>query len=163
MNDKAEREASELIAYLDGELDAEATRRIEERLLDDGLLRARLSEYQRSWDMLDDLPHHEASQAFARSTLETVAASTSQLVEQHRGQAWRNKLWRHGAIALGAAVALFAGYMLTRYALIAPARQLAEDLPLIERLDAYRHAESVDFLKRLAEQDVFPEEEGDVL
>ena len=45
----------ELTAYLDGEVDAEHARRIEERLARDEGYRRQLQGLQRTWDMLDQL------------------------------------------------------------------------------------------------------------
>ena len=46
----------ELTSYLDGELDPQQVRRIEERLARDADYRAELQRMQRAWDLLDRLP-----------------------------------------------------------------------------------------------------------
>ena len=63
----------ELVAYLDGELDASGAARIERRLADDAAYRARLAQLERAWDMLDTLQRSEANDDFARSTVEMIA------------------------------------------------------------------------------------------
>ena len=45
----------QLVAYLDGELDAESSRRMDELLATDADVRRRLQEMERTWDLLDDL------------------------------------------------------------------------------------------------------------
>jgi hypothetical protein len=68
---------AELVAYLDGELDATASRRIEARLAADPELRARATSLKRSFDLLDFLPKPEPSPAFATRTLDRLPAVRS--------------------------------------------------------------------------------------
>src|SRR2546430_188175 len=63
----------ELVAYLDGELDADAARRIEERLRTDERLRDELHRLERTWDMLATLPRTEADPSLTKSTVEMLA------------------------------------------------------------------------------------------
>ena len=46
----------QLVAYLDGELDAESSLQVERRLAEDAEFRRELRQLQRAWDMLDELP-----------------------------------------------------------------------------------------------------------
>ena len=46
----------DLIAYLDGELSAEASDEIERRLSEDANLRRRLQLHQAAWDLLEEVP-----------------------------------------------------------------------------------------------------------
>src|SRR5688500_4657615 len=85
----------ELVAYLDGELDASGATRVERRLADDAAYRARLAQLQRAWDMLDTLRRSEANDDFARSTVEMIAvraaddAQTGQMrAVRRRSLAW---------------------------------------------------------------------------
>ncbi|GIW93437.1 MAG: hypothetical protein KatS3mg110_1478 [Pirellulaceae bacterium] len=143
----------ELVAYLDGELDAESTRRLEERLEHDQQLRERLVQLQATWDLLDSLPSAEADAQFTQTTVSMVALRTKKESTVRRRQ-W---LWASAAAAaLMAATA--AGYFTVNYHLSAPERQLAKDLPVIERLDLYLVADSVDFLRQLAGERLFDEE-----
>ena len=47
----------ELVAYLDGQLDPESARHVEQRLASEETARRRLQQLAQSWDMLDQLPH----------------------------------------------------------------------------------------------------------
>ena len=168
--------SAELIAYLDGELDAESSKRLERKLVEDESLRALLREYQQSWDMLDDLPRITASDDFQRLTVETVALSTLQVASSRetssretssrrvpssrRSRKWDKDLWR-GSIALLTAASVLTGYAVISRILGEPNRRLAQDLPVIEQLDLYRHADSVEFLRDLASTDLFSVEERD--
>lgn len=145
----------ELVAYLDGELDAESVRRLEERLGSDMRLRQRLRELQAAWDLLEELPTTEADAAFTHTTVSMVAFRASQ--ETHRRRWLVPAAW--GALAcVGAIAAAAAGYWSVDYFVSAPERQFARDLPVIERMDMYRVAESVQFLRQLANEGLFDED-----
>jgi len=65
---------AELVAYLDGELDLAAARKVEARLARDGAARARAAELKKSFDMLDYLPRPDPSPTFATRTLDKLPA-----------------------------------------------------------------------------------------
>ncbi|MBN9121266.1 MAG: hypothetical protein J0I06_19295 [Planctomycetes bacterium] len=65
---------AELVAYLDGELDPAAARRVEARLAKDPAARARAAELKRSFDLLDYLPRPEPSPTFTTRTLDKLPA-----------------------------------------------------------------------------------------
>jgi anti-sigma-K factor RskA len=151
----------ELVAYLDGELDATGAARIERRLADDAAYRARLAQLQRAWDMLDTLQRSEANDDFARSTVEMIAikavddAKTGQMrIVRQRSVAW-------AGIALAVLVAATTGYFLIQWRLDQPNRELVRDLPVIERIDEYRDADSVEFLQQLHQEGLFAAEVDD--
>lgn len=63
---------AELVAYLDGELDGEAARRIEARLAADPAARSRAAALKDTFGLLDYLPRPEPSPTFASRTLERL-------------------------------------------------------------------------------------------
>lgn len=63
---------TELVAYLDGELDPAAARQVEARLAKDPAARTRAAELKRSFDMLDYLPRPEPSPTFTTRTLDRL-------------------------------------------------------------------------------------------
>jgi hypothetical protein len=63
---------AELIAYLDGELDPVAARKVEARLARDPAARARAAELKKSFDLLDYLPKPEPSPNFTSRTLDKL-------------------------------------------------------------------------------------------
>jgi hypothetical protein len=71
LND-AERE--ELVAYLDGELDAHTARSMEVKLSEDPRYSAEAASLSKSWSMLDLLPPSEPTSNFTSRTLERVSA-----------------------------------------------------------------------------------------
>ena len=60
-------------------------------------------------------------------------------------------------------LAAAAGYRLVDRAASRRNEQLVRDLPVIENVDVYRHIDSIDFLRRLEEEQIFGEETGDAI
>jgi anti-sigma factor RsiW len=147
----------ELVAYLDGELDMETNRRVERRLAHDATFRRQLRELQQSWDLLDHLPRAEVDESFTESTIAMVALRTS---DDRRSTETTDR--RHSRFVLvsaaACAVAVFAAaFSATRWWAGHQDRQLLQDLPVIERIDEYRYAESLEFLRLLEREGLFVE------
>jgi anti-sigma-K factor RskA len=151
----------ELVAYLDGELDASGAARIERRLADDAAYRARLAQLQRAWDMLDKLQRSEAHDDFARSTVEMIAVQAADDAKTGQMRAVRRRSLAWVGLAAAALVAASGGYFLLQRRLDRPNRELVRDLPVIERIDEYRDADSVEFLQQLHREGLFAAEVDD--
>jgi len=65
-----------------------------------------------------------------------------------------------GGLAV-ACIAAVAGYAITNYRLTEANRQLLDELPILQQLDAYQTAGSVDFLRALEREGLFKEEDAD--
>src|SRR5579872_4488652 len=65
---------AELVAYLDGELDANAARKVEARLAADPQARSRATALKKTFELLDYLPKPEASAEFTSRTLDKIPA-----------------------------------------------------------------------------------------
>jgi hypothetical protein len=186
--DAADPAEAEIVAYLDGELDAAAARRVEARLAADPALRARAEALKRSYDLLDFLPKPEPSPAFATRTLDRLPAVKSSPaappvsvpvsppsgtgtlvltpVPPPRSGAWALAL----LVLIGVSLGL--GYLGTAAAraYLFPAPPLppeptADTLPLadyrvVERLALYAPADDLDFVEKLAEPDRFGDDVG---
>jgi anti-sigma factor RsiW len=151
----------ELTAYLDGELDGEHRRRVEERLARDSDYRAELRRMQSAWDMLEKLPRATVDDAFARTTIEMVAVAAA---DEARTQALAIPRRRRLAALVGTSAIIAAtllGFALGVSIWPDKNRQLLEDLPVIENFDRYRHVESIEFLRMLDESKLFDEEASD--
>lgn len=151
----------ELVAYLDGELDAAAAKQFEARMTADDRLRQMVEQHRRAWELLDELPQTNVGDQFAQTTVEMVAVS---IVEQaddtgRRASARARSSWLIGATV--AIVAALAGYNLIASMLAAPNRQLVEDLRLLEHLDDYRAVEEFEFLQALEREGLFAEDDVD--
>ncbi len=148
----------ELVAYLDGELDAQAARRVEDLLVGDPRVRSRLQELERTWDLLDELAPADVDDAFTRSTLELVAVSAARDAVGP-GRRWRLRLAGVAVLIVAAA----AGFLTTRRLSPDPAQPVVEDLPLLEHLDRYRQIDDFGFLLRLHQEELFRAEDSDGL
>jgi hypothetical protein len=145
----------QLVAYLDGELDAESRRRVEELLTSEAQVRRRLQELERTWDILDDLDAGPPSGQLTQTTLEMVALAARQDVRQSLAEAPRRRRRRWLAVGLGFLVALAGGFFAVVWLVPDPNRQLVEDLPLLENLDEYRQIDDIQFLRLLRSAGLF--------
>jgi hypothetical protein len=150
----------ELVAYLDGELDAESARRIEALLASDPEVRRRLHMFERTWDLLDELDAAPAGEPFTQTTLEMVAIAAREDAERDQADApQRRRRWRfYLGLSLLAAVAC--GFFAV--AAYDPNRQLVRDLTLLENLDEYRQVDSIEFLRRLRDEKLFSKDAADL-
>ncbi len=148
----------DLVAYLDGELDDAASRRIEETLVADPKVRQALQELERTWDLLDELDDGGVDDRFTRSTLEMVAvAAAADLAKEQDAQ--HRKRWPGWVTGLaGLLIASAVGFAAVKLSWPDPDRRMAEDLPLLEQLDQYRQIDGFEFLKRLHDEQVFGED-----
>ena len=153
----------QLVAYLDGELDAETSKQVERRLAENVEYRRELQQLQRAWDMLDELPRAEVGESFTQTTVEMVALSAAQELTEVKGRSRRldRVLW--GAAGAGVVIAALTSYLVFSAFFSRPNAQLMRDLPVIENIDLYEIADSVEFLRQLEETGLFEEEADDAL
>lgn len=159
---EADRIQEELVAYLDGELDADASDRVEQQLAADPAYRQKLKELQAAWDLLDQLPQAPVTESFTQTTVEMVALTAEAEVQAAEKRLSRRRQWGVLAIGFTAAAALLVGYVIMAQRLDRSNQRLVQDLPVIENVDLYRIADSVDFLKSLDDASLFEEEQTHV-
>ncbi|NLX54451.1 MAG: hypothetical protein GXY58_05000 [Planctomycetaceae bacterium] len=151
----------QLVAYLDGELDAETSQQVERRLAENVEYRRELQQLQRAWDMLDELPRAEVSESFTQTTVEMIALSVAEelatVPRRNRLRAW--SVWC--AAGIGPLLAALVGYLAVSSYLDRPNAALQRDLPVIENMDLYEVADSIDFLRQLEATGLFAEESDD--
>jgi len=149
----------ELVAYLDGELDAEASREVEQRLSQDAQYRQRLRQLQQSWDLLDRLPKADVNDVFTQSTVAMIAVTAGDDVKEMKAKQTRRRkgVWWLGVGSL--AVSFLVSYVLVSRIADRRNKRLLRDLPVIERMDEYRYADSIEFLRMLDAEGLFAEEE----
>jgi hypothetical protein len=157
--DDATPRDEELVAYLDGELDAENARRIEALLASDPEVRRRLHSFERTWDLLDELDTAPVGEPFTRTTLEMVAIAARQDVEEDQADAPRRR--RRWLLSVGASLLAAAVVGFCAVAIYDPDRQLLRDLPLLEDFDEYSQVGSIDFLRKLRDAKLFSKENAD--
>ncbi len=145
----------QLTSYLDGELDIEQRRGIEELLASNADVRRRVQEMERTWDLLDGLDAAPVGDQFAQSTLEMVALAARDDVEQIAQQTPVYRCFRVlglAAIVLVTAALGFAAVILFRPD---PNRPLLDDLFLLEHFDQYRQVGDIEFLRMLRKEKLF--------
>ena len=162
---------TELIAYLDGELDADAAVRVEARLSRDPAARAAAEAYKKSYDLLDYLPTAEPRPDFTSRTITRLhpIVSGSQPLPAGSGfvpmlpprrRAWPELLaW--GVAAVLVLVLGYVGHSVARPVLNPPPaidEPTLADLEVIERLPLYLGVDDVAFLKQLDAADLFAED-----
>lgn len=153
----------ELVAYLDGELDAAARARVEERLTADEAYRRQLARLEQSWQMLDALPRTEADADFTHSTVEMVTVAARAELQDADHAAVRRKWLAWSAAAAALLVAGLFGYRVVDRIVSRPNEQLVQDLPVIENIELYRPVDSVDFLRQLEQEGLFAQEVSDAI
>jgi anti-sigma factor RsiW len=151
----------QLVAYLDGEMDAESSRRIEERLVAEPEVREALNRLERTWEMLDELGSTPVGDSFTRTTLEMVTVAAEEDVQRELAAAplrRRRRFWLMSAGVVATAVAGFAAACLS---VPNPNHQLLQDLPVLENLEEYRQIEDIKFLRMMKDAGLFAKEEND--
>jgi anti-sigma factor RsiW len=141
-----QEELNELVAYLDGELQGDARRKVEQRVGTDSDYRRRLVELEQSWNLLDSLPVASVDEKFTQSTVTLAAVA----IEQESKPWWKSRptLWKYG---LAAAI----GFFLMTVPLVAKRRAQLNDIPVMNNMELYLHADSLDFLEMLDEEGIF--------
>ncbi len=171
-----EKEQTDLVAYLDGELDEEAARELEAKLHTDPQARAEAEAFKKTWELLDYLPRPEPSTGFTHRTMERLSAQlpTSGLVARPgRGRRLAAVLGWAAAVLL-ASGAGFAGVTYLVSPKAPPGRPPADplagrsprevehdlvvNLRVLENKRLYEHVDDVEFLKGLDDPDLFGEE-----
>jgi anti-sigma factor RsiW len=149
----------ELVAYLDGELDAAGQQRVETRLSLEPKVRAEIDALKKTWEMLDYLPRAEPTTEFSTRTLDAVASLRP-------AAAARPKWLRSAACAAAVLAAGVLGFLLpgAKAPKPAPPPELEND-PLytqnprvVAHLPLYMAAGTLDYLNALDTPDLFGED-----
>jgi anti-sigma factor RsiW len=150
---------ADFVAYLDGELDEDATRKIEAVIAQSEVARGDMEALARTYELLDTLDRPAASDDFAARTMATIRVD--EVRPDPRDTWWYRATRQTAAFALWSAVlfgAAVVGYLATSRWVRTPADQLVEQLPLIEQLDLYTEVGSIEFLQRLSTQEALLQE-----
>jgi len=141
-------ERSNLVAYLDGELNDTEARSIATKLTQSLTARREVDALQKTWDMLDLLPRPKASEDFTARTVSVAIEQSEGGLDSLVGNVARRVMM--GLVWAGASVLLFAlGYALTLWVWPNPTARLVRDLTIAESLDEYRDVGSLEFLEQL--------------
>lgn len=156
----SDEERNNLVAYLDGELDAKTALDLETKLNLDPAARSEVDALRQAWEMLDYLPKAEPSTTFTHRTLERLALQTATVPHARVGR-WSKIAW-----AAGIVIALGGGFAATR--LLAPApvdppeveQHLVRHLRAIDKVRVLEQADDLNFLRELDLPDLFGDEPG---
>ena len=131
-------ERANLVAYLDGELTEAESRSLSTKITHSATARRELELLQKTWEVLDKLPHPQATDEFQERTLSYVRS-----IELKRS-AWAAPLGEATAALLRLACCLLiaaaagaAGYLGVRGLWPDPDARIVRDLSLAEHLDEY--------------------------
>src|SRR5687767_6433877 len=108
-NGESHAHHDELVAYLDGELDAASTDRIENLLASNPAIRKELHRLERTWDLLDELPRATVDESFGSSTAEMIAIAAEKELEAHQAEIPRKRRQQWTWTVGGLAAALLCG------------------------------------------------------
>ena len=156
----------DLVAYLDGELEDPASRRLEERLANDESARERLRALATSWNLLDHLPRAALDEAFTRTTVELlVAEARKEIAAEHAALPLRKRR-RWIAAAVGGLAAAMIGFIAVFVAWPNENEKLLRDLPVVKNLELYDvtpKTGAIKFLRDLERQELFVDDvTGDI-
>ncbi len=144
---KSEFDDETLVAFLDGELEAEQVQLIEVSLSEQPNLRDRLTKLRLTWDLLDELPITPPSQQFAASTMEMIA-----LASEETPGTWKGWLSKNSSLLLLLSIpTLFlSGFMISKYGQSRTDRHLLRDLPMFVEWKSLANIDSIEWLEILA-------------
>jgi hypothetical protein len=143
-------ERSNLVAYLDNELQGELSLSIARKLASSKTTKHEVESLERTWELLDYLPRPKATSELATRTL-TLAAQLDQrglrFFSTSETLARRSVVMLAGAGLVGLVALL--GYSATRWIWPDPTSRLARDLSIAEHLNEYVDVGSFEFLRLL--------------
>jgi len=149
-------ERSNLVAYLDGELDDAESRTIATKLTKSPTARHEIETLQKTWELLDFLNLPPARDNFSERTISEIRKF------ELEPPVWSQAvgIWSSMAARLGLTIALaisglVLGYAMARTLIPDPTARVASNLTLAEYLDEYLQVGSFDFLAKLADSPEF--------
>lgn len=146
-----EKDHETLVAYLDGELDHDATVEVENRLAVDPDYRFQLQRLEKTWDMLDELPAVEPTNSFTRSTLELVVNDAKAAIRKQRFNWWSLAFRTSVMIAIPCICYLVTTGILN-WRQNAPINQLVQDVPFLQKYELYEAIGNIEFAELLDRQ-----------
>jgi anti-sigma factor RsiW len=156
----ADPRLTELVAYLDGELPAEASERLEQQLAEDAPLRREAADLDRTWQMLNLLEEVPASAEFVGKTLATIQAMPGGMEPGEQSVSRWFGIFRDvrllllaGGLLLGFGAAS-AGLLISREGGLRSSEgsdvEILQQLDLLQRYPQLRAVPDVEFLRGLA-------------
>ena len=144
-----EADLEEIVAYLDGELPAAESARVERRLASDEAYRQQLQSVERAWAALDELPMATVDDKFSRTTMQLTVQVAAEEVQQLTVAMPRIRRRHRLSTFLAAAAAMALGFLVFQLARQNPNQMLLADLPVIDNVDVYTQFEDTSFLQTI--------------
>ncbi len=149
-------ERSNLVAYLDGELNEAESRAIAALLTKSPTVRHEVDTLQKTWELLDFLPRVTVPEQFSERTVTEIRKLEDAAPAWHPAVSiWTSHATRFLVTSVVAAIGLGTGYAVTRWMVTDPTARLAQELGLAEHLDEYLQVGSFEFLSKLADSPEF--------
>jgi len=152
------QQRTDLVAYLDGELDEAAAVQVEEVLAANPAARREVEMLSRTFELLDELPRPKASEEFTERTLTLIKIGEN--AEQSHGQEVSPRM-RGGAVVAGwisaLAIAAVIGLFSTFRSPSINSDQLVRDLPVVQNVEMYLDAKDIEFVQQLERMGLFDE------
>ncbi len=148
-----------LAAYLDGELEETAVQDIEQILAVSEVARHEVDMLSRTWDMLNSLPNHKASEEFTQKTVTGMRAAES-TGPPVASQALKDHARRGAVLAVWAAILAVCGYVGFSAAhqwVPNESDQLLDDYEIISNLDKLQEVGNIEFLQVLKAKNTLAE------
>ena len=153
-------ERSNLVAYLDGELNQAEAQVISTKLTKSATARREIEALERTWELLEYLPRPRASEDFTGRTVTEIQqlADRGGVIDANL-KAVGLKVLHLGLVAVASAAVLLLGFAITHWIWPNPTLRLARDLTIAEHLDEYQEVGSIEFLETLANSPEFNSEQ----
>jgi len=121
----------DIVAYLDGELDARAAAQVKQRCANDDAWRLEMGQLQQIWGYLDHLPRSQANERFTDSTIAMVAVQTGREAAGLRARlaAWRRRRGATAAALMATVAVAVAAFAVTGWGLRRAERQVLRGRP----------------------------------
>lgn len=156
-DEPVDAQLSELVAYLDGELDDQSNDQVEQKLVTDPGFRRYAETLDRTWQLLDSLGDAPASGAFTQKTLSSIAALAPEsndsaprvMARFSRLPLVRLALWFSAAF-VGTTIGLLLSRVDAPSQSNSPDVQLLRNLEMLQQYEKYYPVPSADFLKEIA-------------
>jgi hypothetical protein len=136
-----------LVAYLDGELDAEQTQKIDQQIATHPDLRDRIHQLRMTWDLLEELPVDPPSPRFAETTLEMAALSSAVQPKTTLSLLFNNPI---RVVIVAIPLLFLGGFIVSRINQSRLERQLLRDLPILVDWRSLSNIDSLEWLEVLA-------------
>ncbi len=155
--DLTEEQRTEIVEYLDGELDSQSAEKVRRMLVEDVNARREAEELTIAWEALDSLGDIKASGDFTERTITSIEALTETEKHVHTQAFDVRRGTILGGWVVGIVTSAVIGFCLTNWSVPDKSQELVRELELIQALPKYERVGSAELLKELEKQELFNE------